>query len=197
MKIQNERKLALPANNSKLENLTLGKDEELFLPIIWQGEEDVMEINVNLVGDGSRIRILGLLIGKKTDHLDIKLKVSHAGKDTQSEIVFKGVLEDESGVNFEGLVKINKNAKKTKAWLAVHLLLLSDKASGRAIPALEILENDIKAGHATTVGKVNDLEMFYLQSRGLSKKLAKQLIVEGFLKSVLDQMPNKNSELKI
>ena len=95
------------------------------------------------------------------------------------------------------MVKINKNAKKTNAWLAVHLLLLSDKASGRAIPALEILENDIKAGHATTVGKVNDLEMFYLQSRGLSKKQAKQLIVEGFLKSVLDQMPNKNSELKI
>ena len=189
MKIQNY--------NSKLKNLKLVKNEEVFLPIIWRGEEAVMEINVNLVGDGSKIRILGLLIGKKTDHLDIKLKVSHTGRDTQSEIVFKGVLENESGVNFEGLVKINKNAKKTNAWLAVHLLLLSDKANGRAIPSLEILENDIKAGHATTVGKVNDLEMFYLQSRGLSKKLAKQLIVEGFLKSVMDQMPEKNLEFKM
>jgi Fe-S cluster assembly protein SufD len=153
--------------------------------------EEFINLSIELKGDGSSIRILGLLIGKKQDRLDIKINVSHIGQNTKSEIIFKGALEDEAGVNFEGLVKINKKAKKTNAWLAVHLLLLSDKANGRAIPSLEILENDIKAGHATTVGKVNDLEMFYLQSRGLPKQKAKQLIVEGFLKSVMDQMPKE------
>ena len=181
-------------HNSNVKSLVLGKDEEIFLPIIWRGETDAINLNVELKGDGSSIRILGLLIGKKEDKVDIKINLSHVGQNTKSEIIFKGALEDESGVNFEGLVRINKNAKKTNAWLAVHLLLLSERANGRAIPSLEILENDIKAGHATTVGKVNDLEMFYLQSRGLPKKKAKQLIVEGFLKSVLDQMPEEKLE---
>ena len=183
------------SNVSKLaksyKSLVLGKDEEIFLPIIWRGEVDLIDLNVELKGDGSSIKILGLLVGKKQERVDIKINLSHVGQNTKSEIIFKGALEDESEVNFEGLVRINKNAKKTNAWLAVHLLLLSDKANGRAIPSLEILENDIKAGHATTVGKVNDLEMFYLQSRGLSKEKAKQLIVEGFLKSVLEEMPEE------
>lgn len=183
------------SKNATVENLVLKKDEQLFLPVIWRGEEQI-NLNVELKGDGSSIRILGLLIGKKQHRVDIKINVSHTGQNTKSEIIFKGALEDESGVNFEGLVKINKNAKKTNAWLAIHLLLLSDKASGRAIPSLEILENDIKAGHATTIGKINDLEMFYLQSRGLSKQQAKHLIVEGFLKSVLDQMPQEVSSIE-
>ena len=176
--------------------LLLKQDEELFLPIIWEGSEESINLNIQLKGNGSSIKILGLLMGKKQDKVDIKINVAHLGQNTKSEIIFKGALEDEAGVNFEGLVKINKNAKKTNAWLAVHLLLLSGTASGRAIPSLEILENDIKAGHATTVGKVSDLEMFYLQSRGLPKQKAKQLIVEGFLKSVMDQMP-EDMRLKI
>lgn len=180
----------------KNSEITLKQNEKMFLPIIWKGKEDAINLNIELIGDGSSIRILGLLIGKKQDKVDIKINLSHVGQNTKSEIIFKGALEDESGVNFEGLVKINKNAKKTNAWLAAHFLLLSEKAHGRAIPSLEILENDIKAGHATTVGKVNDLEMFYLQSRGLSKQQAKHLIVEGFLKSVLDQMPQEVSSIE-
>lgn len=195
MKIQNSE-FIIQNYNSELKYLSLGKDEKIFLPIFWNGDGEEININISLEGDGSSIRILGLLIGKKQDKVDIKINVSHVGQNTKSEIIFKGALEDESGVNFEGLVKINKNAKKTNAWLAVHLLLLSDKASGRAIPSLEILENDIKAGHATTVGKVNDLEMFYLQSRGLSRKKAKQLIVEGFLQSVIEQFPKEMNEMK-
>ena len=190
-------KLKVQSYSSELKSLSLGKDEEIFLPIIWHGDEEEIKLDIDLKGNGSSIRILGLLIGKKENKVNIKVNLSHTGQNTKSEIIFKGALEDESSVNFEGLVKINKNSKKTNAWLAVHLLLLSDKANGRAIPSLEILENDIKAGHATTVGKVSDLELFYLMSRGLSKKQAKQLIVEGFLKSVMEQMPEDNLKLKM
>ena len=94
-------------------------------------------------------------------------------------------------VDINGLVKIEKGAKGTNAWLAAHLLLLSEKAKGKAIPSLEILENDIKAGHATTVGRINDLEMFYLMSRGLPKKVAKSMIVTGFLQSMISQFPKQ------
>jgi Fe-S cluster assembly protein SufD len=67
--------------------------------------------------------------------------------------------------------------------------MLSEHAKGLAIPSLEILENDIKAGHATTVGRISDLELFYLMSRGLDRVQAKRLVVNGFLQDMIDQLP--------
>lgn len=159
------------------------------IPIFWDGKEREIKYNLVLSKPGSSVSILGLLLGRNDDELKITINVTHSAPNTKSEIILKGVLHDLSNINFEGLVKINKGAHGTNTWLAAHLLILSDKARGKAIPSLEIEENDIKAGHATTVGKVNDLEMFYLQSRGLSKNQAKDLIVEGFLSSVLQKMP--------
>jgi Fe-S cluster assembly protein SufD len=93
-------------------------------------------------------------------------------------------------VDFTGLVKIKKGSIGANAWFSANLLLLSKKAKGRAVPSLEILENDIKAGHATTVGKVDDQELFYLMSRGLSKIKARDLIIQGFLSGFLQEFPD-------
>lgn len=172
-----------------MKKIILKENEKVVLPILWAGEENEINYDVYLDGDGSEISIIGLLLGAKEDALNIFINLTHNAKHTKSEIILKGALAETSKVNFEGLVKINPKAKGTNAWLACHLLLLSDKAKGRAIPSLEILENDIKAGHATTVGRVNDIELFYLMSRGISKEKAKQLIVQGFLQSVLKKFP--------
>ena|SRR5258708_6281178 len=170
--------------------------ENKLLPIFWNGEESEINFEIILEKPGVELTLLGLLLGDKEKAVDINLKITHAAPNTKSEIILKGVLKDTSRVNFEGLVKIEKGAKGTNTWLATHLLILSDQAKGRATPSLEILENDIKAGHAATVGKVNEMEMFYLQSRGLSDKKAKQLIVQGFLSSILQRLP-KNIQDKV
>lgn len=167
-----------------------------FVRIFWDGKETSLNYNFTLSKPNTTLSLLGLLIGSGTKELDIKITVIHAAPNTKSEIILKGVLKDLSRVNLEGLVKIEKGAKGTNTWLATHLLILSDQAKGKAVPSLEILENDIQAGHAATVGKVSDAEMFYLQSRGLSKDQAKSLIVEGFLSSVLQKMP-KNIQSKV
>lgn len=167
-----------------------------FVRIFWDGKETSLNYNFTLSKPNTTLSLLGLLIGSGTKELDIKITVIHAAPNTKSEIILKGVLKDLSRVNLEGLVKIEKGAKGTNTWLATHLLILSDQAKGKAVPSLEILENDIQAGHAATIGKVSDAEMFYLQSRGLSKDQAKSLIVEGFLSSVLQKMP-KNIQSKV
>ncbi len=169
--------------------IVIKSNEERFVPIFWDGQDNQITYDIILSEPGSSLSLLGLLLGSEKDVLDIKINVTHTAPNTKSEIILKGVLRDLSQVNFEGLVKIEKGAKGTNTWLAAHLLILSDQAKGKAIPSLEILENDIKAGHATTVGKVNDLELFYLQTRGLSKEQAKNLIVQGFLSSVLQRFP--------
>ena len=171
------------------QDIFVKENEELFLPILWTGEENQITYNVYLAEKGAKVILFGLLLGKEAQKIDIKTTIYHQDQNTQSEIVLKGAVTDTASINYEGLVKIEPGAKGTKAWLAAHLLLLSPKSKGRAIPSLEILENDIKAGHATTVGRVNDIELFYLMSRGLSKQTANGLIVEGFLQSLLEEFP--------
>ncbi len=169
--------------------ITIKQNEQKTIPILWTGQETDLSYNIHLAGNGAKLTLIALLLGKKTDHAYIQTNIYHDSPNTQSRVIFKGALTDAANINFEGLVKIEPGAKGTNAWLAAHILLLSNLAKGRAVPSLEIAENDIKAGHATTVGKVNDLELFYLQSRGISKKAALSLIVHGFLSSILNEFP--------
>jgi Fe-S cluster assembly protein SufD len=174
-----------------MNEIIIKANEEKVVPVLWLGEEDELSYDIKLAGKGASITLLILLLGDTTDKLSLRTNIYHQKPHTTSKIIVKGALDGSAMVNYEGLVKIEPGAVGTNAWLAAHLLLLSDKASGRAVPSLEILENDIKAGHATTVGRVNDLEMFYLRSRGIPEKAAKSLIIQGFLTSMLSEFPEK------
>ena len=174
-----------------LEEIIIKANEERIVPILWTGNENQMEYSIRLTGKGAKVTLLALLLGRETQKVDLKTKIYHQSSRTTSKVIVRGALNDSAGVYFDGLVKIEPGAKGTNAWLAAHILLLSNKARGIAVPSLEILENDIKAGHATTVGRVNDMELFYLMSRGLSEQQAKSLIVQGFLNSMLDSFPEK------
>lgn len=176
-----------------MKQIIIKANEQRILPVLWLGEESELGYDIKLAGKGASITLLILLLGKSFHKLDLKTNIYHQKPETTSKIIVKGALDGNAMVNYDGLVKIEPGAKGTNAWLAAHLLLLSDKASGRAVPSLEILENDIKAGHATTVGRVNDLEMFYLRSRGVSEKAAKALIIQGFLNSMLSEFPEKTA----
>jgi len=169
-----------------LKNIVIKKNENLTLPIIWRGQEKEINYDIKLAGVGSSLTLQMLLLGKKNDKVKIQVKVDHQAIETKSKIIVKGIIDDNASIDFNGLVKIEKGAKGSNAWLSANLLLLSDSAKGRAVPALEILENDVKAGHATTIGKINETELFYLMSRGLSKAKATDLIVQGFLNGFLN-----------
>ena len=174
-----------------METIVVNENEKLVLPVLWTGEETELCYDISLAGRGASIHFIGLLLGEATQSLKLKVTVKHQAEDTKSNVIIKSALRGTASVFFDGLIKIEHGAKGTDAWLAAHILLLSQKAKGIAVPNLEILENDIKAGHATTVGRINDLELFYLMSRGLPEEKAKQLIVEGFLESILNQFPKE------
>ncbi|SRR6266403_4453069 len=174
-----------------MEEIIIKKNQEVVLPILWIGEETELSYSIKLSERGASIKFLALLLGKENQSLILKVQVIHMAPETKSNVVIKSALSGTAKVDIDGLVKIEPGAKGTNAWLAAHLLLLSEKAKGRAVPSLEILENDIKAGHATTVGRINDMEMFYLMSRGLPKEAAKKLIVQGFLQSMIADFPKE------
>lgn len=174
-------------------NIILKEDQKRIIPIVWTGEEDELDYQIKLSGRGADVTLLMLLLGKDKKNLVIKADVIHEKPDTKSRVIVKGALDDSSHIDFEGLVKIEYGAKHSNTWLAAHLLLLSHEASGSAVPKLEIIENDVKAGHASTVGRVNEMELFYLMSRGLSKKASMNLVVQGFLESLLAEFPLKDA----
>jgi Fe-S cluster assembly protein SufD len=176
-----------------MEEIIVKENEELILPALWTGEEKELVYHIVLAEKGASVKFLGLLLGNETQSLKLKITVFHQAENTKSEVIIKSALRDTSSVFIDGLIKIEPGAKGTNAWLAAHILLLSQKARGIAVPNLEILENDIKAGHAATVGRINDLELFYLMSRGIPEEKAKQLIVRGFLESIINQFPEKLS----
>ncbi|MBU4098267.1 SufD family Fe-S cluster assembly protein [Patescibacteria group bacterium] len=170
-------------------NIVIKSNEDIVLPILWLGEESHLSYNIRLAGNGAKITLLALLLGKKEDKLNLKIKIYHQKPGTNSKIIIKGALKNSADIKLNGLVKIEPGAKDTNTLLASHILLLSNKAKIQIIPSLEISEKDIKAGHAATIDRINDMELFYIMSRGISEKTAKSLIIQGFLSSILNEFP--------
>jgi Fe-S cluster assembly protein SufD len=98
-------------------------------------------------------------------------------------------LHDRASANFTGLIRINKSAHQTESSQEQKNILLSDRAKADSDPKLEILNNDvIRCTHGASVGPVDLESVFYLESRGLDRSTAEQLIVEGFFQSVLNKV---------
>lgn len=170
-------------------NIVIKSNENIVLPILWLGKETSLSYNIFLAGNGAKITLPALLLGENMSVLDLNINIYHQKPGTFSKIIVKGTLDGRANVRFNGLVKIEPGAKNADASLAAHILLLSDKTKAEIIPSLEISEKDIKAGHAVTISRINDMELFYLMSRGLSKTQAASLIINGFLTSILNQFP--------
>ncbi|MCF7803774.1 MAG: Fe-S cluster assembly protein SufD [Candidatus Marinimicrobia bacterium] len=145
-------------------------------------------------GEGANADALGLYFLDNTQHLDtgvlLKLETPH----TTGESIFKGALKDKSRSVFQGLIKIDRDAQLTEAELENKNLLLDKGARADSIPVLEIEADDVKAGHGATVGRINDDQMYYLRSRGLSKQQAERVIISGFFKDVTKHIGSKSTK---
>lgn len=175
-------------------NLTLKENQEKILPLIWtQGSEEIT-VNATLEGRGSRLSILGALFLANSDQVKLNINIDHVGEDTFSDTLIKSVLTDQAIGNFYGLVKIKKGAKNTNTYFREDALLLSKQAKAEAIPSLEIDENEVKAGHASTVGPVDPEQLFYLTSKGIGQIEAKRLIVQGYFHVITEQLAESDKE---
>ena len=97
------------------------------------------------------------------------------------EIIIKAVVEDGGSFEAKGMLKIAKGVKDINVFLRYKVLLLGEQSRATVVPQLEIESNEIKAGHAASIGRVDEEQVYYLMSRGMSRKKAVELIVEAFL----------------
>ena len=177
-------------------NLTLKEDEEKILPLVWTGGSGEIVVNAKLVGRGAKLNVIGAFLLANNDEVRVEINIDHVATDTTSDTVIKSVLSDRAVGGFFGLVKILKGARNTNTFFREDALLLSGNAKAEAVPSLEIDENEVKAGHASTVGPVDPEMLFYLLSRGITHNTARKLIVQGYIDVVSRQLPEKEkSEL--
>ncbi len=145
-------------------------------------------LDVVLSGEGAQVEIIGLVMSKGSDERSLETYITHAAPNTKSNVNVRGVLRGRSKFDFRGNVKIEEGAKGSDAYLRSDVLLFDEAKMGDDTPALEILEPDVKAGHAATIGKVDENMLFYLMSRGLSRRQAEKLLVDGFIEPIRKQL---------
>lgn len=149
-------------------------------------------INSELIGDNSKTENIALFLTKDKEKYDLYTSSIHLGKNTNSNIITRGVIKDFSKALSRGLVKIEENAKNSNGYEKQDVLLLSEDAEADAIPNLEIKNNEVKCSHGSSIGQINKDQIFYLMSRGLNKEQATKKIIEGYFSKIISLIKDKN-----
>jgi len=146
------------------------------------------EINCNLNGKYSSAFINGIFSLNEKRHHEIRTSINHLIDNTKSYQLIKSVLDNDSKSVYQGKIFVNPEAQKTDGYQLSKAILLSENAEFNAKPELEIYADDVKCSHGSASGSLNQDSIFYLMSRGLNYKQAKELLINGFLLDVVEKI---------
>jgi Fe-S cluster assembly protein SufD len=132
--------------------------------------------------------VTGGYAGGPGQHLDYDTTQEHAAPSTFSDLAFRGVLAAGATAVWRGMIRVDPGAQQTDAFQESRNLLLSPDAHADAIPGLEIEADDVRCTHAAAIAQIDREQLFYLTSHGLEPATARQLIVEGFLESLVERL---------
>lgn len=145
----------------------------------------------------AKVSMIGMVVGRGTQHYDATAKIDHVAPHTTSEMTIQSAVKEKARSIFIGNIKLEKKAVKTDAVQQIRSLLLSRDARADSIPRLEILADDVKCAHGAAIGSVEDEQIYYLLSRGISRTDAERLIVEGFFEDVVGKIPVREQNERI
>jgi len=138
------------------------------------------DINVLFTAEGSECALNGLFLANGTQHVDNHTIIDHAKPRCTSRELYKGILDGRSRGVFHGKIIVRQDAQKTDAVQTNKNLLLSREALVNSTPALEILADDVKCRHGSTIGQLDANSLFYLRSRGIGEREARALLTYAF-----------------
>ena len=149
-------------------------------------------LTVLVDGENCFTELNGVYLGKEKQHIDNHTFVDHLHGNCTSSEMYKGVMDDQSTGVFNGKVIVRQDAQKIEAYQSNGNILLSDKATVNSKPELEIYADDVRCSHGSTTGQLDNDALYYLRTRGLSRKAAKELLVAAFIGEVLDKVENES-----
>ena len=142
-----------------------------------------------LKGDNSIGEFFSVAVTNNKQQADTGTKMIHLGRNTKSTIIAKGISAGKSEGNYRGLVRIAKGASKSRNFSQCDSLLMGDKCGPHTFPYIEVKNNSSKVEHEATTSKIGEDQIFYCNQRGIGTEAAIALIVNGYCKDVLNQLP--------
>lgn len=189
--------------NDTEEEVTLTADEDTTI-ILLGIEPGSKELNIELKKAGASANILGIFIGHEGE-MKIRTIQHHLASNTTSDLLFKTILFNNARFDYQGLIKIDKVAQNSNAYQRNDNILMSGSShsagQGPKVdtkPELEILANEVRCTHGATIGKLDEEQIYYLMTRGLSRDKAVEILLEGFLGEVIERIDDeeKREEIK-
>ena len=149
------------------------------------------EVSCNLEGQYSSAFINGIHLLSKNKHHEIRTNTNHSYENTKSYQLIKSVIDDSSKSVYQGKIYVDSKAQKTDGYQLSKAVLLNEQAEFNAKPELEIYADDVKCSHGSASGSLDENSIFYLMSRGLDQKTAKELLINGFLLDVVEKITDE------
>lgn len=146
------------------------------------------DINTHFKAPGARCVMNGLYLGTGRQHVDFHTQIHHEAPDCSSQQLYKGILDGHGRGVFNGQVHVWPDAQRSDAEQSNHNLLLSRNAEIDTKPQLEIYADDVKCSHGTTVGQLDDNQLFYLRSRGIPEAEARGMLTYGFAHDIAERL---------
>jgi len=174
----------------------LHRDSRLSQAVIGMGGHYNRSRNdAEMLGVGGENELRTTFLGSGHQVHDFRTHQFHKAGRTRSVLLSKGAVADESRSVYTGLIEIEKGAKRTDARQTNHNLLLSPHAHADSVPNLDIRENDVMCAHASSVGPLDELQRWYLESRGVTRPDAERLMIQGFFNEMLTTLPGSLAAL--
>lgn len=184
--------------NPVSENIFLKEGENLtYIAIFKNPTAEQRKLDFNFTQENTKLTFLSFIIGENFDTLNLETNSVHNAQNTTAHYFLNAIQSGKSTVNYTGNLKISKNAQKTDSYLSHKTLLLSDDAKTTTIPSLEIQADDVKAGHSATISSLDLEQLFYLKSKGLSEEESKHMLMEGFIKELLEKIIDTNAKEQV
>ena len=167
----------------------LAKDSQLDCHILsLYGGTIQNKVQVNMPQPGATCNLDGHYLADREQEIQYDITVRHDSAGCNSQQLFKGILDNKARAYFNGAIYVSPGAQKTEAYQANHNLLLTREAKITTKPQLEIYADDVKCSHGATIGRLDELGLFYLRSRGISLAEAQMLQQMAFVQDVLDRV---------
>jgi Fe-S cluster assembly protein SufD len=168
----------------------LERDAQLKWTLGWLGGRLTMShVESVLDGPGAQVEDVQVFFTDGRQHFDLTSNLLHQKPHTKGEVTVKGILKGKSKAVFWGLIRIEPGAQGSNAFQSERSLILEDGPRSNAIPSLEIEADDVRCTHAASASQIDEEQVFYLMSRGLSEDEAKKAIVDGFFEPTVEKIP--------
>lgn len=155
-------------------------------------EQGNKEINITLSRQGEKKELQGIVMANSQGDYLIRVRVVHQEAGTSGRVTIRGIVSGGARLKLGGEVIINKDISGVEDELDFKILVLDQESKAEIVPQMEIEARDVIARHACSVGSIDNNEIFYLMSRGLSRKKAESLIVKGFLSGAAGKIDEVN-----